>query len=96
MPHPYSKRDAVIRTKFYKTEDPSSILKIKKSVERAVVPVKTGIERVKYYHAVHFKESMGDLIVSEIFSIDLKGYLPPMWVNDPMAEECIERLLNTY
>ena len=72
------------------------MLKIKKSVDYASVPVKKGTERLGYYHAALMKENKGDLMVTDIYSLDLKGYLPKVWVNDPMSEECIERLEKTY
>mgnify|MGYP006125035245 CR=1 FL=1 len=45
-----------------------------------------------YYNAALMKEKGDDLILTDVFSLDLKGYLPKVWVNDPMEEECFERL----
>ena len=49
-----------------------------------------------YYNAALMKEKGDDLILTDVFSLDLKGYLPKVWVNDPMEEECLERLQQTY
>ena len=72
------------------------MLKIRTSIPKVDVPVLSGIERCKYYHAVHCKKDNDDLTVTDIFSIDVKGYLPTVWINDPMAEESIDRLKKTY
>ena len=95
MPDFYSNRDAVIRTKFYKIDE-STMLKIKKSYFTADVPLKKGNERLLYYNASLIRQKGDDLIVSDTYSLDLKGYLPKVWVNDPMVEECVERIEQTY
>ena len=76
MPAPYSNRDSVIKTKLYKTEDPLVKLKITTSIPKVDVPVLSVIERCRYYHAVYYKKDNDDLIMTDIFSIDLKGYIP--------------------
>ena len=95
MPDPYSNRDAVLKSKWYKIED-NEILKIRKSTDMNIVSAEGGVERLSYYNAQLIKEQDNNLIISDIYSIDLNGFLPRMWVNDPMAEECVERLKNMY
>ena len=75
MPDPYSNRDAVIATRIYRPDD-STILKVRKSIPKIDVPVLSGIERCSFYHAVQCKQDHNDIILTDIFSIDLKGYLP--------------------
>ena len=54
MPSPYSNRDAVLSSKYYKNEESEipCILKIRKSVGRADLPEKRGFERMAYYHGM--------------------------------------------
>ena len=61
-------------------------------LSREALKVNKKYERLMYYNAALMKEKGDDLILTDVFSLDLKGYLPKVWVNDPMEEECFERL----